>query len=103
MRWRMGLALPCLLFGSCICGCTVTSKGNGSFFLTYGTTLEFGHRTQVADPKQVSELTFNADKAFGMIRAFYDAGPVDTNDQQLTDAPRNVAANPVAKNGPPSD
>ncbi len=59
--------LPLLLLLS---GCTATNKGNGSFFFTYGTTIEFGSRTQVADQKQVSSVEVDYDKIFGFIREF---------------------------------
>ncbi len=77
MKRRMGLALPLLVVSSCICGCFTQSEGNASWFLTYGTTLEIGTRTEVADPKQVARTTLNADKLFGMVQAFYASGPVD--------------------------
>lgn len=68
--------LGSLLLG-CLVGCSVTNKGNGSFFLTYGSTIEFGMRTQVSTPEQESKLEVDYDKLLGFVQEFYRAGPVD--------------------------
>lgn len=77
MRSFLGAFLLGSILLGCLAGCAVRNQGNGSFFLTYGTTLEFGMRTQVATPEQVSELEVDFDGLFGAIQEFYSDGPVD--------------------------
>ena len=71
-----------LLLGGCLTGCTTTSRGNGSYFFSYGTEIEFGIRNEVRLPEQSSAHTINVDKLFGMIQEFYKAGPVDIESAQ---------------------